>query len=151
MPKKLKNKGNTQLSSGSAVVQQTAPDKKKEIEIRFGPDFKACQEKYKKSGTWDRISKQLEKFLRHKLESPTVQFGSNDKPGKHVFRGYFKAHLTHDDSVVYKYSGSENVLRLYGIWSHDELGTGQPPSVQRSHVVANKLDSQVFEKRNLTR
>lgn len=51
------------------------------------------------------------------------------------------------DSIIYTYNTRENVLRIYGIWSHDELGTGDPPHMARLQKVGMRSAQQVFEQR----
>ena len=93
----------------------------------------------------------VEQFIRIKTQDPTQQFGSSDKP----FRsgGIFSnavpkirhAHLTHDLSMVYTVSGGDNpVIRLYGIFSHDDMGTGQPQNLNRQRGVASQFAGQSF-------
>lgn len=87
------------------------------------------------------LKRKLIDFVRFKSSSPYngrapdgSKFGSSDyllgSEGK--FRdipGIAHAHLTFNISVVYRIEG--DVLRLYGIYSHDDMGTGQPPNTNR--------------------
>ena len=113
--------------------------------VRYGPSMEKCLKKYQKAGTIQRIKKQLNRFIDHKVASPADPFGSNDKLAAPLYAGFYKAHLTHDDSVMYRYDRRENVIRIYGVWSHDELGLGNPGSRAAASAMAATLDSQVFE------
>ena len=44
--------------------------------------------------------------------------------------------MTHNLSVVYKVE--DNALNIYGIYSHDELGTGNPPNILRQKQMATR-------------
>ena len=113
--------------------------------VKFGPSMERCMKAYRKAGVLQRIQKQLDRFIEHKMANPAEPFGSNDKSGAPLYAKFYKAHLTHDDSVVYRYDRKENVLRIYGIWSHDDLGLGNPVKPSVASDMAAKLDSQVFE------
>lgn len=87
------------------------------------------------------LKRKLIDFVRFKSTSPYngrgpdgSKFGSSDyllgAEGK--FRdipGIAHAHLTFNISIVYHIEG--DVLRLYGIYSHDDMGTGMPPNANR--------------------
>lgn len=83
-----------------------------------------------------------------KRENPNQPFGSSDKAftGAGNFAkmvpGLKHAHITHDLSVVYKVIGNE--VYLYGFFTHDELGTGQPPNMNRQKSTATKFSNQQF-------
>jgi mRNA-degrading endonuclease YafQ of YafQ-DinJ toxin-antitoxin module len=117
------------------------------VTVRFGPSFEKSLKAYKKSGNFARISKQLDRFIAHKMSQPTEPFGGNDKNAAPRYPKFMKAHLTHDDSVIYRYDGQTRMLRIYGIWSHDDLGIGQPPRPAASVAMNDTLLSQVFETR----
>lgn len=78
-------------------------------------------------------------------------FGASDKLfkpdgnfGKKV-KGIAHAHLTHDISIVYALSGrNPHIIRLWGFFSHDDLGTGQPPNDKIQKSMATKFDNQSF-------
>ena len=78
-----------------------------------------------------------------KRANPNQAFGSSDKP--FISSGFFSAavpgirhaHLTFDLSIVYKVEG--NIITLYGFFTHDELGTGQPPNLRRQKGVSQQL------------
>jgi hypothetical protein len=40
-------------------------------------------------------------------------------------------------------------LKLYGFFSHEDLGTGQPPKQKIQQKTGKRLKTQVFEKRKL--
>jgi hypothetical protein len=55
-----------------------------------------------------------------------------------------------DVSIVYKLEGKEpRKLKLYGFFSHEDLGTGQPPKQKIQQKTGKRLKTQVFEKRKL--
>jgi len=75
-------------------------------------------------------------------------FGQNDKAfmsGGHYSKavpGLRKAHLNLDISIVYKING--NIMYLYGFYKHDELGTGQPPNINKQSSMATQLANVSF-------
>jgi mRNA-degrading endonuclease YafQ of YafQ-DinJ toxin-antitoxin module len=104
-----------------------------------------------KSQSNTALRSKVEQFLRVKGEDPTQPFGASDKPFKGG--GFFStavpkirhAHLTHDLSMVYTVEGGDPaVVRLYGIFSHDDLGTGQPQNINRQRGMATQLAGQSF-------
>ena len=101
----------------------------------------------------DRLVSRLSDFLNSKKNNPLQPFGSSDKP----FRGngYFAnaipnetmlhAHLTHDVSIIYSLSGKDpKILKLYGLFSHDEMGTGQPQNLKKQKQTASRISNTNF-------
>jgi len=79
-------------------------------------------------------------FVEHKKLMPTIPFGSSDKKFVGTLSAYSHAHLTRDLSIIYSISGKNpTVLTLYGIWSHDDIGTGQPTNPKRMKQMDKKL------------
>lgn len=105
----------------------------------------------KKKREYPLIAQKLAEFLAVKEQNPIMQYGSSDKP--FVSAGFYShaipklrhAHLTHDISVFYTISGSDPVtLKLYGVFSHDESGTGTPANMRVQKSVAAQLKNQNF-------
>lgn len=99
------------------------------------------------------LQNKLTQFVQVKSQDPTASFGASDKPFKSG--GFFTnaipklkhAHLTHDLSLVYVLEGgADPVIRLYGIFSHDDLGTGTPPNLNRQRNVSAQLARQTFDR-----
>jgi hypothetical protein len=91
----------------------------------------------------------LKQFIERKKDNPMNSFGSRDKP----FTGHMRdavpgevmmhVHLLHDANLLYTLTGADTkVIKLYGIFTHDDIGTGQPQkdNIQRNY--AAKLASQ---------
>lgn len=98
----------------------------------------------------------VEQFLQVKTADPTQLFGASDKPFRSggIFANAVPkirhAHLTHDLSMVYTVEGgADPVIRLYGIFSHDDMGTGQPQNLNRQRGVATKFAGQSFSSDNV--
>lgn len=92
------------------------------------------------------VLKALKAFIEQKRAMPLEPFGSKDYPfkGDGPLHGIGHAGLTFDVSIVYKISGKNpNIITLYGIFSHDELGTGQPANIKRQRQAAKAIDNQV--------
>lgn len=89
----------------------------------------------------------LAAFLEAKLKDHMSEFGSKDVhfSGKGSFSGYKHAHLTHDISIIYRVHGNPPTIDLYGLFRHDESGTGTPPNMNLQKTLAKKLARQEFE------
>ena len=104
-----------------------------------------------KARAYPIIGQKMQDFRTFKSANPLQQYGGSDKPfvsngffGNTV-RGLKHAHLTHDIMVVYKLSGHDpKVFDLYGIFSHDELGIGQPANLKKQKSAASRLGHQDF-------
>ena len=94
------------------------------------------------------VKNKFRDFMEVKRNDPNQSFGSSDKP--FASAGHFSkaipgvrhAHITHDLSIVYKVTGNE--VFLYGFFTHDELGTGQPANINRQKSAAKKISNQNF-------
>jgi hypothetical protein len=105
----------------------------------------------------ERLKKELSSFIKWKNNipfngsAPGFQgFGDSDK--RFNTRGNLTkggsnlshAHLTHNLSIVYSVNQADNTLTLYGIYSHDDLGTGNPPNMQRQQQMATRWANMKF-------
>lgn len=94
------------------------------------------------------IRKKFRDFMELKRNNPTAPFGSSDKSFSSdgtfsaVIPGLRHAHITFDLSIVYKIVG--NQIYLYGFFTHDDLGTGQPRNINRQKNAAQRLSNQDF-------
>lgn len=107
-----------------------------------------AQEKFKE---YPGLKDKVDAFMALKKEDPISQFGSKDVMFSGV--GHFNvavpklrhAHLTHDISIFYKLSGANpTIIDLYGLFTHDESGTGQPPNMKKQKSLAKTLGNQNF-------
>ena len=95
-----------------------------------------------------KLKAKFRDFMETKRVNPNAPFGGKDatfSSAGHFTKsvpGIRHAHITHDLSIVYKIVGNE--IYLYGFFTHDELGTGQPASIQRQKSVAAKFANQNF-------
>ena len=95
-----------------------------------------------------KVADRFNEFLQSKKNNPMQPFGKSDKPfqsggfiqGSIPSETLLHAHLTHDISVVYSISGKDpRVLKLYGVFTHDEMGTGQPANRKRQKQFGDRL------------
>ena len=91
-------------------------------------------------------------FRKVKEQNPNQQFGSSDTSFNSNFplglsvSKLRHAHLTRDLSVCYTVTGKDpTVIKLYGIFKHDELGTGTPPNTKRQKSIGTTMSNQDFE------
>lgn len=101
-------------------------------------------------GGGKKLADRFNEFLQSKRQNPLQPFGKSDKPfkGGGLIQGsipnetLIHAHLTHDISVVYSITGKDpRVLKLYGVFTHDEMGTGQPDNRKRQKQFGDRLSS----------
>ncbi len=100
----------------------------------------------------DKLTKsKFADFAKFKGENPLQQFGKSDYAFRNNghFAGLWHAKLTFDKSIVYKHEAG--TIYLYGIFSHDDLGTGQPANISKQRSMGEKLRGQVFERRLLSK
>lgn len=104
-----------------------------------------------KARAYPVIGQKMQEFREFKAANPLQQYGASDKPfvGKGnfgtVISGLKHAHLTHDIMIVYTIGGrNPTVFNLYGIFSHDELGIGQPANVKKQKAQVKRMTNQQF-------
>lgn len=84
----------------------------------------------------------LQAFIAHKRANPLQPFGSKDYPFKGGLKAYSHSGLTFDAQVVYTISGRDpHIIRLYGVFTHDQLGTGNPAQMKRQQKAAQTFDN----------
>lgn len=88
-----------------------------------------------------RVPAALKEFLAFKRAHPLLPFGAKDRPFKHEpLKGIYHAGLTFDASILYTIEGSNpNIITLYGVFSHDEIGTGQPRNPNRQKQLFKRI------------
>jgi hypothetical protein len=103
------------------------------------------------------IVNKLKEFIAHKIKYPVngyvpkqiPGYGSSDRkfiPGGHfdqAVNGIAHAHLTHNISIVYLIEGDK--LHLYGVYTHDAIGTGNPPNIPRQKSAAARWSNMSFD------
>ena len=103
-------------------------------------------EKIRKGGP--KLAARFNAFLDSKRQNPLQPFGSSDTAftgnaplGKAIpNETLMHAHLTRDISVVYSLSGKDpRVLKLYGLFTHSDLGTGDTPNIRKQQSMADRL------------
>lgn len=94
--------------------------------------------------TTKQIQTKFKDFINWKKDHPTEKFGSSDYPFTNSgnFGGFWHAKLSFDVSVIYKQE--KGVILLFGVFSHDESGTGQPANLNKQASLRSKLDHQEF-------
>lgn len=105
----------------------------------------------KKAVGYPVIVQKLNEFILFKGANPNSRFGARDtafeKTGNvaKYIPGLRHAHLTHDIMIVYAIGGSNPTeFKLYGLFSHDELGIGSPSNMKRQKSAAARLSNQNF-------
>jgi mRNA-degrading endonuclease YafQ of YafQ-DinJ toxin-antitoxin module len=93
------------------------------------------------------LPQKLEEFQASKIKEKTSPYGGADRPfaSNGQFAGFKHAHLTHDVSVVYKmHSSNPTLIDLYGVFTHDDLGTGTPPARRTQANMLKRFNRQEF-------
>lgn len=98
------------------------------------------------------VQRKFRDFMELKRNSPFSSFGSSDK--SFVNDGFYNkeipgirhAHITYNLSISYKVvqEGDLISIYLYGLHTHDELGTGQPPNINKQRNMATRFKNEVF-------
>lgn len=87
-----------------------------------------CRSTLQKYARDKRVLQSFRAFIEWKRGNPIQAFGSRDykfKAGE--LKGIPHATLNNDVCVVYEVSGSNpHVIVIHGLFSHDDLGTGNP-------------------------
>lgn len=120
--------------------------------VEEGADFQVLKSSIfdKTMSNKQNVAKRLEEFIRFKQANPTQQFGSSDT--QFIGRGPLAqavpklrhAHLNIDISVFYTIEGrNPTVLKIYGVFSHSESGTGNSPNIKKQKNLAGVLGRQL--------
>lgn len=91
------------------------------------------------------VKNKFKEFVKWKEAHPHEKFGGSDYPfvSAGALQGYWHAKLNFDVSIIYRVE--KDVVYLYGVFSHDDAGTGQPANINKQQSLKSKLDNQVFE------
>jgi hypothetical protein len=99
-----------------------------------------------------QIVQKIKDFRELKSKNPMAPFGSNDRPfiGAGIFKQYLpkalKAHLTPDISIIYELSGrNPTTIKLHGVFTHADMGTGQPANIKIQKNLAKRLAKEEIE------
>lgn len=95
-----------------------------------------------------KLRNKFRDFMEIKRNNPNAPFGGRDiafaSTGNFTkaIPGIKHAHITGDISIVYKVTG--NQIFLYGFFTHDEIGIGQPANINKQKSAALKFNNQQF-------
>lgn len=92
-----------------------------------------------------QVLQALRNFIDFKRQNPLQQAGGKDRPfvGNGPLGGYIHAGLTRDISIIYTVSGRDpHVIKLFGLYSHNDIGTGTPGRPHTSKIMANTWSKQ---------
>jgi hypothetical protein len=113
------------------------------------PTVKTCEAFDESVHTHPGYANKIKEFVRFKSVNPTASFGSNDSAmssasslGKNKVR---HANIANDLRIFYRISGNPTVIYLYGIFSHDESGTGHSSGNKDIKRFAKYLEKQFPE------
>lgn len=129
--------------------QPAAPVETRKVRIYASKLFLSTLKNYRGNA---QVIAAIQAFIAHKRKDPTAPFGSKDYPFRGAsLKGYIHAGLTFDDQIVYTLGGRDpHVIRLYGVFTHDDLGTGNPAQMKRQQkagqTFANTTDFTPYEK-----
>lgn len=92
------------------------------------------------------IEEKIKDFVATKSKDPMQPYGGKDKPfggngpiGQ-AFPKLRYAHLNSDISLFYTMEGrNPTIFKMYGVFSHDDIGTGQPMNIKRQKNFISKL------------
>lgn len=106
----------------------------------------------------DRLKKSLVNFIEWKSKFPFnggvanyPGYGSSDKKFKSFGKfgtqmpGISHAHLTHDISIVYQVDRETDTIKLFGVYTHDDIGTGSTPNTNRQEQMTQRWNNMKFD------
>lgn len=98
------------------------------------------------------IIDKIKDFESVKSANPLARYGNSDEtlsPDGILSTEVPKirhAKLTSDVSIWYTISGKDpQVIRLYGVFTHDDSGTGQPPNRKKQKALGSRMARQQFK------
>ncbi len=119
-----------------------------------GKEYESTLEKY--ANIRHILTSKILKFIEHKSKVPyngnipgseTGGYGNSDqrfKPkgnfNRPEIRNIAHVHLTPDISIVYRIHDGR--LDIFGLYSHDAIGTGQPPNMNRQEQAAKRWSNE---------
>jgi mRNA-degrading endonuclease YafQ of YafQ-DinJ toxin-antitoxin module len=108
------------------------------IDVKTSQCFVKTNKKYLKN---IRVQTALKNFLVAKAQNPQQPYGGKDYPmmGKGPLGGIKHAGLTNDVSVMYEIKN--NVIYLFALGSHDELGFGRPNNIKKQKSLVKKINN----------
>lgn len=125
-------------------------NKENSVEFTYGPMWEESLVSVIKDTP--NVIQKIKEFKAVKEQNPLAQFGSSDKSfaSTGVYKQYLpkamKAHLTQDISMIYELSGrNPTKIKLYGVFTHADLGTGQPANIKIQKNMAKRLAREELE------
>jgi hypothetical protein len=110
------------------------------LDVQSGTIFDETLNKY------PALENRVIDFIKLKTTNPSQRFGSSDYPfnsdgplGKMKLK---HAHLSQDVSIFYKIAGSPSTLYIFGLFSHNESGTGNTKNNKLQKSLAARLKNQ---------
>ena len=94
------------------------------------------------------LADRIQEFLAFKMANPGQPWGKDTQfvsagPLARALPKLRHVHLTRDLSLFYTIGGRDPaVIRLYGVFSHADSGTGTPGNINRQRSLARQLDNQ---------
>lgn len=125
-------------NQGSAVLPTAGP----RVEFVKCDAYVDSVAKYKGN---QQVLAAFREFIDFKSREPLALFGGKDRPftGNGSLRGYIHAGITRDISIIYKISGRDpHVISLYGLYTHNDIGTGTPGRPQLTAKMAAMFNKQ---------
>lgn len=117
--------------------------------VKFGPDFfNSLSKKVNRA-----LFAKLMDFLVKKMDNPQAMFSKNDTPFKNRtgLEGFNHAHMVNALNLVYTLVDGKDkdnkpikIIKLYGVYSHEELGTGNPPNANRQKSMGERFNNMIF-------
>jgi mRNA-degrading endonuclease YafQ of YafQ-DinJ toxin-antitoxin module len=92
----------------------------------------------------EQVNKRLQDFINLKKNNPLALFGRTDNIFKSdtTLRGFRHCHLGLDLVLIYKYDGKKNQFCLFGVYTHDDIGIGQPRNSRRQDSMVTQWTNQ---------
>ena len=99
------------------------------------------------------VAEKFKSFVQQKTANPLAPFGSKDSPFMNAgplsiaVPKLRHAHLTRDLSVFYTIGGKNpTVIQLYGVFSHQDSGTGTPSNTSKQKSLGQRMKYSEFDR-----
>jgi hypothetical protein len=99
-----------------------------------------------------KLAEKIKAFRDFKKQNPIAAFGGSDTMfvgagpiAKALGERARHAHLTQDICIVYSVSGKNpTVIKLYGLFRHKDIGTGDTPNIRKQQSAADRMKDQTW-------
>lgn len=130
---------------GAYYKSQSSNKASSELQVSFSPLFWDSYNKKLKAGLGRGLVDKIRNFVELKAQDPTGKVSASDYKYKDMsgWENVWHAELANNLRILYRIEG--NILRLYGVYNHDDLGTSSPPKLSTQRQWGKRFNSVNWE------